>query len=485
MENNNEIESIKKFSEDFFKNLKAEVKWDKNVLVVSKVPNEFESYFGKASPYKIVFDPNDVKNSDYEIMTHGSLILKAMTNFLNNRAQMTLLTIPYNPDFKKEILKRFNFGSNYELENLKVSHKNDYIFRFTFVTIFQYMNEKEQETSTIYIHDNNLISNFKAEDFPLIEGKKEDITLVDIKSQYAIAKENLKIILDNKRSEISQGLNKALEQAIARIKSHYLEKIYESTDESGKLFEKIKEHEEKLKTASQEESKNLKGKIQKLKITIEKLTNQGEKEKLEKEREFFINDEIHKHILDIHNSLVNTTIIYYPIYTINLTLNKNKIKFKPIQFNFNPLTNRMNQLFCESCKTEVREINLCSSSHVSCTKCLTKCPLCNNQICNSCSDVSCIVCGRRMCKKCLTQCSKCSKYACKSDIVKDSFTGKSLCNNCATYCVVCGKYKDKTFFKKCDSCAKDICDKCYEIIPKNNRVLCKFCSKGRINTNIR
>ena len=45
-----------KFTEDFFKNLGAIVSFDNEVMRIENVPKNFELFFGKTSPYYIVFE---------------------------------------------------------------------------------------------------------------------------------------------------------------------------------------------------------------------------------------------------------------------------------------------------------------------------------------------------------------------------------------------------------------------------------------------
>ncbi|VVB78843.1 Uncharacterised protein [uncultured archaeon] len=473
-------DNLKGLTEKFFKSLKCEVIWKGKILFIEKVPADFEKLFGKKSPYSFVFDTADL-NDETELITKGSSLIKLIANYLDHKAQTTLLKIKFNPDFKTELKKNINWN-DYEIVSISEKENNDYIYRFTIMTIFQYLNEKEQIISTIYIHNKSILDNFNADNYETGEGKKEEISFdnANIRENYAIAKDKLKYLLQKRTEHISQLLNKSLEKEIQRIDSHYKSEYGEIDTEVGDAIKKIQELNLKLKRASAKNRPIIEEKMERLNQTIEKLNKSEEKEKFEREKSFLINDEKQKHSINISNNLINTSIIYYPIYSLKASIKKkdNLSGFsKEIRLDYNPLTKRLSQLLCEGCKKEINEVNLCSTNHLACTQCISKCPSCFKIVCNSCKKSSCTVCGISMCQKCETICFKCLKPVCKSHSCKDSINGKNLCNNCAEYCPICQRFSQKTNFKKCQSCSSNFCVYCTKskIVNSKTKILCKYC----------
>src|SRR3989338_8954006 len=102
------------FSLEFFKSLNCSVSVkDLNRIVVNKVPYDFETFVGKKTPYSLVFDTEthaQVENS--ELMTKGSYFLKAMRDYMQDKAQTTLLKLNIEVEEPtKEIKKDLKFGN--------------------------------------------------------------------------------------------------------------------------------------------------------------------------------------------------------------------------------------------------------------------------------------------------------------------------------------------------------------------------------------
>src|SRR3989344_6559798 len=85
-----ELAELKEFTASFFKNLGAKTTWQGNTLQVEKIPHDFEDFFGKRSPYKLVFDRGEETN-ETELIAKGSFLLKAIALYLEKKGQTTLL----------------------------------------------------------------------------------------------------------------------------------------------------------------------------------------------------------------------------------------------------------------------------------------------------------------------------------------------------------------------------------------------------------
>ena len=468
-----EKEGIIKFAEEFFKNLKAEYIWENETLVVNKVSKDFETFSGKKSPYYLVFDA-EKEGDNTELLTKGSYFLKAMASYLDNSGQTTLLKIDFNYDVREELSKYLNF-KNCSITNVtkKEDHKN--FLRFTFLTTFSFLNEREQIMNSIFVEEGKIID-FDLSKYQTIEGKKQDVELGDVKQEYNLAREKLKEILQPKIGEVGEDLNKRLEKEIERIKSHYASQLNEGGDELKKHLEEIQELEKERETALEEDKIKIDIKLKKLKENIAVLKDEKRKEELRKEEQFFISDEIHKHSLNIDNKLMNTSIVYYPIFNYTLTLGGREGR-RMLDLKYHPITKELSKIKCESCKKEIKDIILCGSGHVICRDCVSICGECGKEYCKDCVSKTCSLCGKKLCRKCISKCSSCGKYYCKSHIGKS--LGKELCSNCIRKCSSCGKSVEKSSIKRC-SCGRELCEQCFahETVRVEGKIACKNCSRS-------
>lgn len=481
-----ETEAIKKLTENFFKSMKCETLWNNNSLIIYKVPHDFEKIYEKASPYIFAFDEETNKNNpESELITKGSLLLKLMANYLDNKAQTTILKIDFNPDLKQIITNSIDF-KEYQISNINKNIKNEDIFRFTFLTTLQYLNEKEQIITTIFSKDNQLLNDFNLDNYPTITGKKEETKkelIEDTKTNYNIAKENLKVKLQGKTKEVSDLLHKSLEKALDRISSHYNHMIEELTKGHNNNIKNLVLSKEKLNKTNEKNRQIFIDRIKRLEETINNSGINEEIDKLEKEKQFFSSDEKNKHSINLKNSLMNTTIIYYPLFDFKVQIKTKDSKEKEIIFNYNPLEKELSKIHCDSCRQEIKEIILCEKNHLSCNNCIKTCPRCNKKKCKSCKQISCNICGGEICEKCATVCNACRKNICNSDTRKDNSTGRDICANCADYCSSCNKFSAKTEFKNCDSCRTKVCRKCLRTKYINNKSmnLCNLCYDRKQN----
>lgn len=476
----NEQENIKNFIENFFKNLKSNVSWKNNILTIDKVSPDFEKLYRKC-PYFFAFDELSYeKNKGSELITKGSTLPKIIASYLENKAETTLLKINFNIDIKNEIKNMVDF-KEYPIQKILEEIKYDYIYRFIFLTTFQYINEKEQLITQIYTKDNKILEDFNIEDYPKIEGKKQDLKKEseisnEIKSGYKISKEKLRIMTSTKIEEISKELNESLEMGVKRVNTHYNHQIQELDTEKNKNLDNLKILNQKLMNANEKNKPIIEEKINRISYMLKNSKAEEEIQRLAKEKEFFINDEKHKHSLNVVNSLINTTVIYYPIYNFKVCIKPKNILAKELIFTYNPFTEMLSQIFCDSCKKEIKEINICSESHLSCMNCMAKCPRCANKICRSCENIICNVCGGIICRKCSTICTRCLKPACNSDLYKD-ITGKFICKNCAEYCTLCKRFINKNYYKQCAICKKSFCKNCMKerYVGTDLKLVCKTC----------
>jgi len=394
----------------FFKSIGSEVKQDGNFLIISNIPANFEKFSGKRGPYMLSFNR---EKEGYELVSPNYYLIKTIKEFLEGRGETTLLKINFAIDFKDEIPKRIPF-LNSEIKNISKTTRNNFIFKFSFITTFQYMNEKENMINHIFVQDNKIIPFSEALD--LVEGNKRDFMEVNADKEYSLAKEELKKVVLPKTEELKIKLSGQLNSEISRIQQHYENNLSEIEAQEKSLKKQI------------EANKEDKEKTKKLAKAMETLKQENNKKKITDEEEEFIQKEIRKHGLKIDSKLLNTTIIYFPIYNLNLTLEIEKNNYKMIELIYDPLKKIVSPLYCKSCGKEVKEIILCSSGHITCRNCGEKCSSCGSVYCKSCQTKKCSDCGRTLCSHCQNICDVCKKVFCDYHITKNS--GKKICKFC-------------------------------------------------------
>jgi hypothetical protein len=498
---------IEKFVMEFFTNIKGKISWefapkgvppaqmasadaDKggNVLIIEDVPRGFEDLYGKTAPYRFSFI-SGIENSEF--VGKGSSLLAAIQQFLKGAGKTTLLKIDFDVDPMVEIDKALSL-KNCEINSLVKKYKNSFFSRFTFMTTFRYLNESEQVVNEIYVHDGKIVAG-DLSGYRVLEGESQAVSQERVKEDYAIAKNILKDFLVSKTNEIGEALGRKVEEEVERIQDHYSNLLGELGKEFKKTVEKINEIELALgnmggaargipskegtdEVPSSSGREVLLTRLDRLKKILAKIEKEGAVENALKEKEFTIKDTMHKHSLNIDNKLVNTTVIYYPVFSFNLFLKgdssvaRNSVPSELgakvpvssgrfVEMNYDPLTRTLNKLVCESCGKDIVRLNLCAAGHISCDDCLEKCGECGKSFCGKCLKRSCLACGKLLCKDCAIMCGGCRKYVCENHMRKDCVSGDDRCVSCLRACLRCNGLANSKYFGEALDGSK-ICQKC-------------------------
>lgn len=395
----------------FFKNMNCIIEIEDKKIKISNVPQKFEKFCGKKSPYLLCFE-KEVEG--YELVNTNHYMINAIKDFLTGSGETALLKINFEKDIKQQIEDIIPFR-NGKIKNVVKNFKNKIILRFSFLTEYYYLNEKENVVNSIYICDGKIFD-FN-ENFKLVDGNKQDIPEKDFSKEYENAKIKIKDINKIKIEEISEKLNNSLQEEILRMKKHYEHKIKELQEQENSLNKQI------------ELSKNDFEKIKKLKKNLSNLREQEDENKLKEEENLALENEIKKYSLRVNNKLLNTTIIYYPIYDLTITIEISKGEYKIIELKLDPYYKKINPVYCKNCNKELKEIIVCSSGHLTCRDCGDKCIVCGSVICKQCQTEKCAICNVEMCRKCSTRCEKCGKRVCMNHL--RNYKGRKLCSDCA------------------------------------------------------
>ncbi|VVB80045.1 Uncharacterised protein [uncultured archaeon] len=412
---------------NFFRSLKCVIEEKDGTFIIKHISEKIESYFGIKSGVKISFD-RDKSPIEALFIDENSDLLRKIKDYLKNSSSKTLIKLDF--DLPKDIMSKIRLR-NCSLSKIEKKHENNYFSRFSFLTSLRALNKTDQISNEIYVHEGKVVkgdlSNYKVS-----EGNVKEASTEHLERDYAVARDTLKNMLKDKISEFGAELNEKLNKETERIDLHYNQVLKEFNTNKNKLLERIKEAE----------ANNEQEKLKKLKESFSQMFSEKEEKKITNERDVVVGNEKSKYSLDIDNKLINTTVIYYPIFKIQVTLNEAGFS-KDFELVYNPLTEEMSQIQCDSCKTQLDQINVCRGGHICCSSCLHLCNECGKRYCRQCFSGICDSCGKLVCKNCARKCSDCGKLNCKNCMRKVGKTGIEKCSSCVVYCPICSSIVDK------------------------------------------
>src|SRR3989344_9445576 len=146
---------LKQLVESFFKNLNSNLSWEGQILKVTNVPNDFEQLFGKKSPYSLAFSETEL-SKDIDFIARGSFMLRTISEYLDKNGQLTSIKLDFQEDFLSAFKKYLKL-KNAEIQSLTKSEEYKQIYKFTFQTLLQYLNEKEQIINSLCVKNNKII----------------------------------------------------------------------------------------------------------------------------------------------------------------------------------------------------------------------------------------------------------------------------------------------------------------------------------------
>jgi hypothetical protein len=446
-------DKYKEFVLSFFDRLGCDSVFDGVGYMIKRVPRAFGDLVGKEYEFKICF----LEKEGYEFVSTTSSFGRAIKRFLDNAGKTTLLKIDFDVEPMKEIKKRLSL-KNCVIDNMTKRYKNNYFSRFSFLTTFRYLNEKEQALNEVYVHDSEVI-NGDLTGYNIENGDLENINTDFLKDDFVIAKESLKNLISRKTQELRSVASLRLEEEVSRVREYYKKQLGEISNDLNAQLNKISELELDLRSEDDNYKKeDLKKRIERLRKGLLKMSGDDVKERVVKEEEFTLKDTQQKYSLNISNKVLNTTVIYYPIFSFNLFL-KNEDSKRFIELSYDPLVKDFVDLKCEGCSCKIKNILLCSNGHTVCENCLTKCEECGRSYCSKCVSRSCSACGKTLCKNCLKVCRGCGKTACSTDMRKDCVSGEERCVLCLRPCSRCHGVSQEKFFGVGEDGSK-VCSKC-------------------------
>ncbi len=471
------MEQIRKFTEEFFRNLKCDVVEENGILVVENVPRSFEDLFGRAGPYNLIFSNRksemSVSRKSIELVGKGSCMLIAITKYLEGTGKATILRIDFSSsgdlgesdlDVEAEVMKRLALR-NCRLDSLTKGYKNNFFSRFSFISSFNYLNESDRLLSEIYVHNGEVVDG-DLNGYTVVDGEKLTVDSEKIKKDYGIAKIRAAELSKGKQEGLSNILKEKVEAEVVRIKEHYDKQLGELGGDLNEKLGRIREMELELRSCSDEDRAGVRKKLERLRGGLVKAGDDEIMERVLREREMTIGDVMQKFSLNVERKLVNTTVIYYPVYSFKLHLkeagvsdSKSRSAEKLVDVVYDPLTKKFSGLDCESCKVSLERVSLCGSGHICCENCLDRCGECGGVFCVKCLKRRCKACGRKLCRDCVKMCLGCGGIVCATHLRRDCVSGEERCVSCLRACLRCHGMCEEKFFGEALDGSK-VCQKC-------------------------
>src|SRR3989344_3896598 len=404
-------EEIKKFAIDFFNRLGCRTKIENESLVVEGVPSDFEVFYGKKSPYKIIFD-KESENENSELAVKGSFLIKSMANYLENRGQTTLLKIDFKIDPNEIIRKNINLGDSI-------------------------LSSINKEIKNITDKKTNEIKNYLGDKI-----KKE---VERIENHYKNQKEELNKSADRLKSQIKEieEKSKNIEGGIDELKIKKLKDNLNSLN-----------IEEKISKIEQEEKFFINDEIFKHSLNIN-------------------NKLINTSLIYYPTYIFDIILKNKEGSARQITIDYDPIKDKTEELECELCRKKINEiilcssghLICKDC------CGICENCRrKSCFSCLKNlCEKCRKRICKKCLS-RCMKCGKQVCiehirkdflsKKeecidCIDKCSECQNYFDRVNIKKCKSCERDVCNMCFAKNIILNK-------------GRNLCVKCSIIEEKNN-----------------
>jgi len=133
------MSEIRNIISNFFSRVNCDLEEKEHVIIVNNVPKDFENLYGKKSPYTFSFEEYTEIEST-EIVTSSSYLLTAISDYLKNKTKTSILKITFDNELLNYLNQRIDFR-DYKIKNIIPNSKNDIIYKLTFLTNLQYLNE--------------------------------------------------------------------------------------------------------------------------------------------------------------------------------------------------------------------------------------------------------------------------------------------------------------------------------------------------------
>ncbi len=426
---------MKTFLKDFFQSNQSKVTERPQKWSVS-LSEDLQKLFGQET-LSLVFDAQDV-DEDSELVTHGSYVLNAVYNYLQDRGGkiVSRLEERYLPS-KDELEAKIQIeGGNGKNIKIKKDKTLDILFNFK-VTYLS--DEKSEDIFMLGIDRHGTV--FDPQPYYSEDVIRNHLVSLHHKGQVELTRKDLELRFReclktaSERAQtygqtLQNDILKRLHRNITRIKGYY-------TAQAEELHRNHPSYEERRLT-------------------------------IEREYEHKLKEEIGNHKLRIILKLLNYHLIERSEIEITLKL-QSAHSDMPMSIMYDAFTGELDYGTCPSCHSNMEKIIPVEDGKIGCSHCAFTCTVCKKRYADVQHAAACIVCENPVCAHCVSRCTTCESAVCEEHAHVCAVGEELTCANCLKFCGVCKKELCEEHTFECAATRQAIC---FE-----HRVICKTCRK--------
>ncbi|MBM3211960.1 hypothetical protein FJZ33_07065, partial [Candidatus Poribacteria bacterium] len=363
------------------------------------IPDEYARHFDGRNYFNLSFDFDVAKHhEDSEFVTYGGYFLDKVMELATQKGLACKrhisdpkIEIRNLPDKIKGKIAfrncRINFVANipviyhYILFNFKVSYISD---------------EREDRIVKILVNLNT-----GQVDDNMLKAVESVIFTDDPHTNYTV--ENM-LSIEEAYKIATNNLEERIQSTIHDIRNKIDERLVNEKNRIMEYYNQI-DDELNLKRKKLEDAKKTEG--------ISSIDDKLRLSQIERQRR--LNEIDEKNSLNVSILLFNAILISQTKIRNRYTLTRGKAE-RDIYITWNSVLNDVDTVVCEICHGDTMELELCSNSHIGCTRCIPSCSVCGVRLCTNCSMTRCSVCGEALCDKCKIVCENCGDVLCKNHI---------------------------------------------------------------------
>lgn len=390
----------------------AEAKQGEEAAEVDTDLGKLRELFGRDQLH-LVFDTKEVPEGS-DLVVEGGHILRVIEDFLTERGAKVYVEQPAQHRLTKSLLnEQFTLADSVAIGSIQRENLDCWDFYFLFKIHFKGRTRKDtllsvQVESRAGKVDKIAMKNAprNIQDWVWKKRKQPPLPILEEAHRRACAFMESKTSLD--ALEFQKESRALIDKDILRIKSFYggqIKELWGNKTPTDKARTKIVDLEE-------EQARKVKERLNAIQVNVEVETSQ-------------------------------LMMVELPVQKAAIQITKGSVSGE-FSLAFNRATGTLDRPLCTNCEKELKEVDLCRSAHLSCSKCMVSCR-CGTDVCGTCGHEACSVCQKETCTLCLEECGHC---------------GESNCLDHHRTCDGCSSPRCLTCARACQSCEKTVCLSC-------------------------
>ena len=363
------------------------------------IPDEFADYFDNENYFRLSFDFDVARqHEDSELVTYGSYFLDRVIDLASQRGvtckqhildgNVEIRTLPQK--IKGEIAFR-NCRATFMANSPVIYHYILFNFKVSYIS-----DERVDRIVRVLVNlntghvDSDMLKAIRSAFFT--DSSHTNYTVEQMRSiddAYRAATTALEEQIQPTIHELNGKIRKRLDNEKKRIMEYYDQTDSELNFKRDKLMES--------------------GRKEGLKSIDDKLRLSG----IERQRR--LNEIEEKNALKVSIMLFSASLISQTKIRNRYNVKRGKAECS-VYVVWNPVLNNVEPLVCPICDCKTTTIELCSNSHLGCTRCVHICSVCEAYLCTDCGMTECAVCGTPLCDKCKIVCENCGDVLCEKHI---------------------------------------------------------------------